>query len=94
MFKSVFIKVLFLGIGGTLIVLTNFTAKEHRAIELGGVDSTAVITEKKERHRGVENKHDSYAIYLDVPKGSPRQKASVPSGVFKKTKIGDTVAIR
>jgi hypothetical protein len=75
-------------------VLTNFTAKEHRAIELGGVDSTAVITEKKERHRGVENKHESYAIYLDVPKESPRQKASVPSGYSKKLKIGDTVAIR
>lgn len=86
MFQSVFIKVLFLGIGDALIVLSNFTAKEHQAIEQGGVDSTALITEKKERHRVIENKLDSYSIFLDVPKASPRQKVSVPSGVFKKTK--------
>lgn len=94
MFKSVFIKVLFLGIGGALIVLSHFTAKERRAIEQGGVDTTAVITEMKERHRVGKNKHDSYAIYLDVPGASPRQKVSVSSGEFKKLKNGDIVAIR
>ena len=94
MFKSIFIKVLFLGIGAALIVLSHFTAKERRAIEQGGVDTTAVITEMNERHRVGKNKHDSYAIYLDVPNAAPRQKVSVSSGEFKKLKKGDTVAIR
>lgn len=95
MFKSIFVKVLFLGIGAALIVLSHFTAKERKAIEMGGVDSTAVITEMKERHRTGKNKHNNYAMYLDVPGATPQNhKVSVSRSEFRKWKKGDAVAIR
>lgn len=94
MFKAIFIRVLFLGIGSALIVLSHFTAKERRLIEKNGVDTTAVISDMKERHRVGKNKHDSHAIYLDVPNAAPRQRVSVSSREYSKLKIGETIAIR
>lgn len=94
MFKSLFLKVLFLGLGVGLIILSHFTAKERKAIEDGGVDTTAIITDLQQRHRTGKNKHDSYAMYLDVPNASSRHKVSVSSSEFKKLKKGDSVTIR
>ena len=76
MFKSVFIKVLFFCIGAALFVQSHFTAKELLGIEKKGVDTTALITEMKERHRVEKHKHESYAI-ISIYRMQLRDKKSV-----------------